>query len=351
MFAKLIEVGQRAGRIWFVGRALVSVPAISGGADTYTVKTDLANAITFELQRQTIPVARAKLRFAQFGQDGTIEAGTDRLRFIKIPDLGAATPAVPGVSDVDAGLLSETANPQIEPLPTLTYVEVTTLEIGRGVGISRRARNVSPIDLVSFARDTLGFDAARRIDTRIREELMNGGVAVYGGVAASRAAIATTDVLKFGDARKWLIKLMAADLDDAVDLVAVTHPFVVGDIMGDATANTGWVQANQYAGSTRLFTGEVGSAYGIRFVTTTRSKVLTGAGAGGIDVYVSFVGLGPWAFGKARIEDLRFQVVPNTPDHYDWLGRQWILSYYMDFGVKVLDANRYLRVESAATVV
>lgn len=306
-------------------------------ADTVSTGGSLPSAVTFKLAEKSIPIVRSALIYAQFGQDGKLLPGTNILRFVQKPDIAADT----------TNLADEVTNPTAIALPAITNVDVSTNEIGRVISISRRAGNISPLELVDWAKDTLAYDAARRIDYECREAVAGGGTAMYANGSA-RATLNTNFSMAF--ARKNLIKLQALDLDTTGDVTAVTHPFVVGDIMADTTAGTGWTAAHQYKPE-NFFNGEVGKAYNLRFSTTTRSKVFAGAGAAAADVYVTMIGLGPWAFGKASIEDLRFTAVPPTPDHADALGRTWKLGYYMDFGVGVLDSTKFIRAESTATAV
>lgn len=311
-------------------------------ADTVSTGGSLSNAVTFKLREKTIPVVRAKLVYAQFGQDGKIGDGTDTLRFIKKADLSADT----------TNLADEVTNPTPEALPAITKVDVTTKEIGRVVSISRRAGNISPLELVDWAKDTLAFDAARRIDYECRTVLEAGGTLMQtNGTNGTRNTISANMVA--ADFRKALIKMQALDLDTSEMLTAVTSPFVVGDLMADTTNPGGWLAVHQYSGSgnTPILNGEVGKLYNIRTNTTTRASKFTAAGAASADVYATFIGLGPWAFGKANIEDLRFTAVPPTPDHADALGRRWLLGYYMDFGAAVLDSTKFIRYESTATAV
>ena len=302
----------------------------------YVVSGDLAGTIQFALQKRVIPVIRQELMFAQFAQPGRIEPGTDRLRFVKFPD----------VTEVTTTLPDEVSSPAVEALPLLSYVEITTSEIGRVWGISRRARNMSAFDLVSLARDRIAYDAARRIDTIVRDVLAAGGTAMYPTIGGhtTRATLVQTDLISLSDARKWLVKRDAMDLP-ARDMVAVTHPFVVGDLMADTTATTGWVPLHQYVPEA-IFNGEIGKAYGTRFVTTTRAKTV----ASNITVYQTYVGLGPWCIGSATLDDLQFRYVAG-PDKSDPLDRTTLLGYYMDYGAGLIDTTRYIRFESAATTV
>lgn len=301
---------------------------------TYAVSADLAGTIQFALQKRVIPVIRQELMFAQFAQEGRIEQGSDRLRFVKIGDVAESTATLP----------DEIGNPAVEALPLFTYVEITPTEIGRLWGISRREQNISAFDMVNLARDRIAYDAARRIDTIVRDVLATGGTVMYANGRASRAALVAGDNLKMNDARLWLIKRDAADMP-ARDMVAVTHPFVVGDLMNDTTATSGWVPLHQYQPEA-VFNGEIGKAYGTRFVTTTRAKTVTST----VTVYLTFVGIGPWCVGTASLQDLQFRFV-DGPDKSDPLNRTTLIGYYMDMGAGLLDTTRYIRFESAATVV
>ena len=303
----------------------------------YTVSGDLAGTIQYALQKRVIPVVRQELIFAQFAQTGKIEAGTDRLRFVKFPDVAEVTTTLP----------DEVSSPAIEALPLLSYVEITAQEIGRVWGLSRRSLNLSAFDLVNLARDRIAYDAARRIDTIVRDVLATGGTVMYAqttGPNTQRTDLGATDTIKMNDARLWLIKRDAMDLP-ARDMVAITHPFVVGDLMGDTTATGGWLPLHQYSPEA-VFNGEVGKAYGTRFVTTTRAKTV----ASTTTVYLTFVGVGPWCIGTASIEDLKFKFVSGS-DKTDPLDRTTLLGYYMDFGAGLIDTTRYIRYESAATTV
>lgn len=304
---------------------------------TYAVSADLAGTIQFALQKRVIPVIRQELMFAQFAQEGRIEQGSDRLRFVKIGDVAESTATLP----------DEIGNPAVEALPLFTYVEITPVEIGRLWGISRREQNISAFDMVNLARDRIAYDAARRIDTIVRDVLATGGVVMYAqttGPNVARTDLGATDTIKMNDARLWLIKRDAADMP-ARDMVAVTHPFVVGDLMADTTATSGWVPLHQYQPEA-IFNGEIGKAYGTRFVTTTRAKTVTST----VTVYLSFVGIGPWCVGTAALQDLQFRFV-DGPDKSDPLNRTTLIGYYMDMGAGLLDTTRYIRYESAATVV
>ena len=311
-------------------------------ADVYTLKADLAATITFELRKQTIPVVRDALRYAQFGQDAKFVPGTDTMKWVKNPDLAELGSTAAYQLNAD-----EVTSPASEALAAISTVTATSTPYGRVVGISRRNTLYSPLDMVAHAKDTLAFDAARLVDTLVRDEVTANGTVKYAAGRASRVTVAAGDIMKMDEARKILTKIESLNLPTD-NLVAVTHPFVVGDMRGDSATPGGWQNAHAYAQDGSLFSGEVGRAYGIRFVTSMRAKIFTGAGAGGIDVYTAMVGLGNWSHGKVGVENLRFETVAPGGDHADVLALQWKLGWAIDFAAKTLDSTKFIRFELAS---
>jgi len=308
--------------------------------DTFAISSDFANTIQPALQKKVLPKIREELRFAQLAREGRIDRGSDRLRFFKTTDVAESTAVLP----------DEISQPTIEALPLFTTVDITPTEIGRVWGISRRAKNLSLYDLVDIARDTIGYDASRRIDTIVRDVLLTGGTVMYAGAATSRITVGAGDTLKMNDARRWLVRLDSMNLPSD-GLVAITHPFVVGDLMADTAAPGGWQTVNVYGGSGQgILNGELGRAYGTRFVTTTRSKAYAGAGAAGATVYVTFVGVSPRVIGSATVTDLEFKYNAQS-DKSDLLNRKTLLGYYMDYGAGLIESTQYIRFESGATSV
>lgn len=311
--------------------------------DVFTTKADLAQAITFELQKQVIPVLRADLRYAQFGQEGMFVPGTDTIRFVQKPDLAALATTAAYQLNAD-----EVTSPAAEKLPLITKVDITSQPYGRVVGVTRREENYSPLDMVGHARDTLAYDAANLMDTIVRDTLAASGTVIYANGRASRITVAAGDNLKGSDIRKFAPKLKGLNVPFSDgQLMGITHPFAAYDIMSDTATPGGWQNAVVYAGSTQIFNGELGSFAGVRFVTTTKAIKFAGAGAAGIDVYGTIVGVGDWCLGKASVERLRFTAVPPVPSAADPLGLKWLLGYAVDYGAAILDGTRYLRVEHA----
>jgi len=152
-------------------------------------------------------------------------------------------------------------------------------------------------DIMKEAIRELGYNAGLSIDTLVRNIVTPGGVPQNAGTSTSAAtnwsAIPQSAVLSIGELRKatrTLRQLDAQAPESRLNMakgqsvstnpgaglggywVAVISPDSAYDLQGD-TATGAWVDANRYAGADKLFTGEIGKLYGIRFLETSNAKV------------------------------------------------------------------------------
>lgn len=96
---------------------------------------------------------------------------------------------------------------------------------------------------------------------------------------ANRQAIAATDIFDPDLAELARVHLeerdvpgvFAVDDSDVQTILCYTTPRVIHDIRTAAGSN--WLDVNQYVGTTRKFTGEVGSWAGVRFIRTNRLRL------------------------------------------------------------------------------
>lgn len=300
-----------------------------------TAVSAITNALTNQVKANMLTNLRSRLVLAQFAQEGMVEKGHNVIRFLQVPDLSASSTT----------LADDGVNPTAEAL-TLSPVDITPSEIGRLVSVTRRAANISPFEIVKKAANVLSFDAQRRIDTIVWNAATASGTARYSGSAASRATVSANIV--GADVRKAAVKLQSLNaLPFGSDWVAVTHPFVAGDLQTETTAGS-WMDTNKYATPETIKNGETGKLYGVRFMQTTNSTIFAAAGAGSVDVYATLF-LGQEAIGMGSIQNITPTFVPAEPDHADGLGRTALIGYYMDTGAAALQATTYVRFESAAT--
>jgi len=107
---------------------------------------------------------------------------------------------------------------------------------------------------------------------------------LYGSDAANRAGLASDDYMTLTQINKMRAQLedmevpgvAATDADQMNSLVMTTTPRV---IYGIRENNTTWLEAQEYAGSARLFNGEMGTWGGVRFVRTNRLRLWNGGTA------------------------------------------------------------------------
>ena len=116
------------------------------------------------------------------------------------------------------------------------------------------------------------------IDTLARNAFLSTPCANawYAGSATSRVTLLSTEKLIPDYVEQAVRNLKARDMEtiDGLNVLTVIHPAQTYDLR----RHSDWINAQQYAGSTRIFTGEVGSWGGCRFVETTRAR-LPNAGA------------------------------------------------------------------------
>lgn len=140
-------------------------------------------------------------------------------------------------------------------------------------------------DFVEMSLADLARDLAKKIDNKIRDVISGTGVAigglkgdsVIGGTAMSLSVGATTGILK----PKMLIRA-GVRLDDANNsrppdmyYPAIIAPRAVYDIQTNLSGGA-WLDVTKYqtTGAPRIYQGEVGRMYGIRFVASTEMKRL-----------------------------------------------------------------------------
>ena len=174
----------------------------------------------------------------------------------------------------------------------------TVTQYDNAVAISDVLAATSMGDIMKEAIRELGYNAGLTIDTKVRDTIVPGGIpqmaALTGSQAVTRwSSIPRTAVLSIKEIRRATMSLRKMDAqapDSKVSMsqgqsvstnpgagmggywASVISPETVYDLQGD-TATGAWVDSNRYAGSDKLFSGEVGKLYGVRFMETSNAKV------------------------------------------------------------------------------
>ncbi len=141
-------------------------------------------------------------------------------------------------------------------------------------------------NLRGLVKDKIGQNQIDTLDILARNAFLSHPNKVYaGGTRANRAAIVGTDIFDVDFAELARTHLEEGDIPgiamtgdgDSQTIVCVTTPRVLHDIRANLAAGK-WVEAQQYVGTNRLFTSEVGMWGGVRFIKSNR-LVLPNAGA------------------------------------------------------------------------
>lgn len=212
-----------------------------------------------ELLRAPLPhLLPGNFRRADF-----VKGSNNTMRFINIADLSVVAGTVaPGT----APWLTEGVPPTTEDL-AIGFEEFSAAQAGRVIKLTDMAMMESPFDLLSVAADRIARNAIATADRRVAEVLSAGSQVMYAGGVGSRADIPANSALT-----GQLVKLAVARLKaDSVPTFsdgtyrAIVHPGSTYDLESD-TAVGGWIDAQRYAGSEKLFSGEVGRYAGVRFI-------------------------------------------------------------------------------------
>lgn len=219
----------------------------------------LVNKRLEELLRAPLP----HLLPGNFREANFVKGTNNVMRFINIADMsvvaGTTTPGTPP-------WLSEGVAPTSEDL-AIGYEEFSANQAGRVIKLTDVGLMESPFDLLSEAADRVARNAIATADLRVAQVLSAGAQVTYAGGASSRATIPTNSPLTGALVKLTVARLKAAAVPTFSDGTyrAIVHPGSTYDLESD-TAVGGWIDAQRYAGSQALFTGEVGRYAGVRFI-------------------------------------------------------------------------------------
>lgn len=222
----------------------------------------LVNKRLEELLRAPLP----HLLPGNFRQASFVKGTNNTMRFINVPDMSvvAGTP-----SGGTLPWLNEGSANASEAL-TIGYEEFSAYQAGRVLELTDLALQRSPFDLISVAADRIARNAMATADKYVAEVLSAGTRVDYAGGAASRTTIPTNSPLTGALVKLTVARMKSDNIPTFSDGTyrAIVHPGSTYDLESDTTVG-GWVDAQRYAGSSALFSGEVGRYAGVRFIEST----------------------------------------------------------------------------------
>lgn len=239
------------------------------GNTNVTTDADLTEEMKKYYSDYMIDIAEPELVHDQFGQKHPIpKNGGKTIQFRKYSPLPKLTSA-----------LSEGVTPDGQKL-AMSVLEATVVQYGGYVELSDMLLMTAIDNNQVEATKLLGGQAGRTLDTITRNVLVAGTNVQYGedAVAARYLLVGgestgnhymTVDCVK--RAVRDLKKMNAKKIGGMY--VVVINP----DIAYDLTRDTEWKYPHQYVDTANLYSGELGSVAGCRFVETTEAKIFKGA--------------------------------------------------------------------------
>jgi N4-gp56 family major capsid protein len=278
--------------------------------------------------------AKYQLMHGEGAQKNTHPKGEGKtIQWNRYSPLGAATTP-----------LTEGSNPSEVNL-TASQVTAQLAEYGNVIKISKLLKLTS-VDKDAVEKiELLGQNMGETIDTLDREALYAGATVQLAGGKSALTAIAASDTMSATEVRKAVRTLQinkAMKYQDGY-FIGKIGPYTEYDIKGDTT----WINAATYSDVKKLYNGEVGALYGVRFVNVTNQKTENST----VTVYSNFIH-GANAFAKydlsGDVPKLYIKVpsesdTSNPTDRYSTIG--WAGSYV----AKVLISEWVLNVKTGAT--
>jgi N4-gp56 family major capsid protein len=302
-----------------------------------TNTSTLSSVMQIYYDKKLLKRAEKELVYKQLGRVGTIPKNEGKtVYWTRYTNMPVASTITEGVDPTARGVSAVTVSATLSTYGDLT--QVTDV-------LSMTAFD----NVISSAVELLGYQAGLTVDSVVRDIAAATTSVKYASGVANRTSIAASNVMTIADVRKAVRTLRnnnAAPHSKAMGkYVAVIHPDVEYDLQGD----TAWVNAAIYTdkGIDRVFNGETGEMYGVKFLRSANAPVLTNSGSAGTEVYQSLF-FGEEAFGVSDLQDVR-TIVQNP-------SKNSALELYADVGWKayfasaILNDNFMVSVESAASI-
>jgi N4-gp56 family major capsid protein len=218
----------------------------------------------------------------------------------------------------------------------LSQGTLTLTELGNGVGKTAKLEALADFDINQPLHRALRDDMAKTIDAQVAQQFKDtlaryvcigtatGALTTNGTFTATASADLNLYHLKqcTDQLKKWNVQPLEDGLYVCIASVAALRG------VKDDTTTGAWVDANRYAGSKRLFTGEMGELDGVRFVQDT--NVLSNSVGSG-STHGEFV-----IFGQDTVQEavaIPEEIRVDVPRDF---GRDLPIAWYMLAGWKII---------------
>jgi N4-gp56 family major capsid protein len=242
--------------------------------------------------------------------------------------------------------LSETTEPTPGNISD-TQPSVTLAEYGDGVKQTIKLRKTSFLNIDLAIPREIASQMEETVDILARNVLVAGTAVQYAGAATSRVTVAATHLITGNEVREARANLAALNIpQNAGNLYeGYIHPFVSYDLQAE-TGQAGWQAPHVYSDPAGIYSGEIGSFSGVRFIENANSRNFADAGVGGtVDVYATLF-MGQQALGEAV--GVGQHMVMSGP--FDDLQRFFFLGWYALMGWGIIRQESLRRLESASSI-
>jgi len=323
------------------------------GTDTASVNFDqqIQTMINLRLE-ELLRAPKPHLLPDSFVKATHVSGSNGTMRFLNFPDV------VVDDAEVAASLVVTEGVPNAADEFAFGFEEFTTRQRMKTFPFSDVALLESPLALLAEGSDRLAEYVMNLLDKIAANKILGGTNAIYGGTATSTITLAAGDDLTGVLIKESAARLGAANVPTFSGNAyrAVIHPFTKFDVQTDVV-DGGWIDASRYAGSGQLFSGEIGTYAGVRFIESSNAAIKAAGGASSEDVYSTVV-YGPRFFALGDFgNNETFVTAPgghSDPGHQStlitWKG--WADAMIIGEGdsASAVSGPRYIRIETTASL-
>lgn len=275
------------------------------------------------------------------------------LRYLNVPDLTVDD------AEVTASLVQSEGDPNDTDDLAFGYEEFSTRQRMKTLKFTDVALLQSPLSLMAVGANRLAEYVMNLMDRIAAIKIASGTNVIFAGSGnTNTAGVAAGDVITSALIKRAVALLEGGNVPRFGDgfYRCIIHPYVKFDVELDDDAG-GWIDASRYAGSQQLFSGELGTYAGVRFIVSSNARVLAGQGTSSIDVYSTVI-FGPDFFALGDYGNNETFVTPpgghDDPGHQSalmtWKG--WADCMVVGEGTNATAVSdpRYIRIEAASSI-
>lgn len=304
-----------------------------------TTGNDLSAEVRTYYDRNLLENAKPNLVYGQFGMERPLPAnGGQTINFRRFDKLApATTPLTEGVTPKGSKL-------------NITQITAQVKQYGAYYLLTDWLQLTAADPILTEATNNLGDNAGETLDTIDREALMEGTNVYYGdGSVTARASV--TGAMKASlDGLKQCARILKrndAKTFEGNTYVAIIHPDTWYDLINEIED----IYKYTDSGVQKIYTGELGTYQGIRFVETSRGKIYAKAGASSQDVYATLV-LGKDAYGITKISNGGLETIAKqlgSSGTLDPLNQRSSVGWKGNRVTKILNERNMVRYEHATS--